>query len=54
MICLEKFCPKLGAEIYEISLEHIKVIVDKCKGDLGKALFFVDEVKKTIGPELYC
>lgn len=38
--------PQLGAEIYAIPWGHIKVIVDKCKGNPEKALFFVDEVIK--------
>ncbi len=36
--------PRVGAEIYTIPWGHIKVIVDKCKGNTEKALFFVDEV----------
>ncbi len=36
--------PRVGAEIYTIPWGHIKVIVDKCKGNPEKALFFVDEV----------
>ena len=38
--------PQVGAEIYTIPWGHIKVIVDKCKGNPEKALFFVDEVIK--------
>jgi len=38
--------PRVGAEIYTIPWGHIKVIVDKCKGNPEKALFFVDEVIK--------
>lgn len=38
--------PQVGAEIYAIPWGHIKVIVDKCKGNPEKALFFVDEVIK--------
>ena len=38
--------PQVGAEIYTIPWGHIKVIVDKCKGNPKKALFFVDEVIK--------
>ena len=30
--------PQVGAEIYTIPWGHIKVIVDKCKGDPEKAL----------------
>lgn len=36
--------PQLGAEIYAVPWGHIKIIVDKCKGNPEKALFFVDEV----------
>lgn len=38
--------PQVGAEIYTIPWGHIKVIVDKCKDNPKKALFFVDEVIK--------
>lgn len=38
--------PQVGAEIYAIPLGHIKLIVDKCKDNPEKALFFVDEVIK--------
>lgn len=38
--------PQVGAEIYAIPWGHIKVIVDKCKENPEKALFFVDEVIK--------
>ena len=38
--------PQVGAEIYAIPWGHIKVIVDKCKGNTEKALFFVEEVIK--------
>lgn len=38
--------PQLGAEIYAVPWGHIKVIVDKCKGNSDKALFFIDEVIK--------
>lgn len=38
--------PQVGAEIYAIPWGHIKLIVDKCKDDPEKALFFVDEVIK--------
>ena len=36
--------PQVGAEIYAIPWGHIKLIVDKCKDNPEKALFFVDEV----------
>lgn len=38
--------PQVGSEIYAIPWGHIKLIVDKCKDDPKKALFFVDEVIK--------
>ena len=38
--------PQVGAEIYAVPWGHIKVIVDKCKGNPEKALYFVDEVIK--------
>lgn len=38
--------PQAGAEIYAVPWGHIKVIVDKCKGNPEKAIFFVDEVIK--------
>ena len=38
--------PQVGAEIYAIPWGHIKLIVDKCKDNPEKALFFVDEVIK--------
>lgn len=42
----EENLPQLGAEIYAVPWGHIKVIVDKCKGNPEKALFFIDEVIK--------
>lgn len=38
--------PQVGAEIYAIPWGHIKLIVDKCKDEPEKAMFFVDEVIK--------
>ena len=38
--------PQPVAEIYAIPWGHIKLIVDKCKDNPEKALFFVDEVIK--------
>lgn len=38
--------PQVRAEIYAIPWGHIKLIVDKCKDNPEKVLFFVDEVIK--------
>lgn len=38
--------PQAGAEIYAIPWGHLKVIIDKCKGNPKKALFFIYEVIK--------
>ena len=38
--------PQVGAEIYAIPWGHIKLIVDTCKDNPEKVLFFVDEVIK--------
>ena len=43
--------PQVGAEIYAIPWGHIKLIVDKCKDEPEKAMFFVDEV--ITGQELF-
>ena len=37
---------QVGAEIYALLWGHIKVTVDKCKGNPEKSFFFVDEVIK--------
>lgn len=42
----EENLPQVGAEIYAIPWGHMKVIVDKCKGNPEKALFFIFEVIK--------
>lgn len=36
--------PQVGAEIYSIPWGHIKIIIDKCKDNPKKAIFFVNEV----------
>jgi len=36
--------PQVGAEIYSIPWGHIKIIIDKCKDNPEKAIFFVNEV----------
>ena len=38
--------PQAGAEIYAVPWGHLKVIIDKCKGNPEKALFFICEVIK--------
>lgn len=38
--------PQVRVEIYAIPWGHIKLIVDKCKDNPEKVLFFVDEVIK--------
>lgn len=46
--------PQVGAEIYTIPWGHIKVIVDKCKGDPSQVIanFLKPQVIPTIEHEL--
>lgn len=49
--------PQLGDDlenaIFFIPWGHNKVIIDKCKGDSAKALFYVKKTLKTIGQGMY-
>ena len=48
------FRPQVEGEIFTIPWGHHKLLLDKVKGDLNKALFYISRLKKTDGAERCC
>ena len=40
----ETILPQPGAELFSVPWGHIKLLINKCKGDRGKAMFYVHKV----------
>ena len=39
----DAFLPQVGARIFMVPWNHVKCILDRCGGDQGKALFYIEE-----------